>query len=211
MNIDTVTNVQYVVHRTIFMVTMFGLLTMVAEAGNDITNYTDPITYVSYADNTYGFYKVRDVTTYKSAPFDPSTHTITIKQGDRIIWKNDAEKGIALTLVSEQGLFADVGLGSNFQYNFEQTGTFTFHIKEYPGKKLTVVVNPGYSIHTPITTPTVPMSITVIPMSTTVRPMSTTVRPMSAPIIQFPPITQITSIIVAILSIYITYKIGKGR
>lgn len=175
----------------------------IADAGAN----TIPVTYLSYVDNVYGFYRVIDITTHKSSPYD--NRTLIINGGDTVTWMNDADNAI-LTIVSEQQLFTNkrLDIRQRSSYTFDQIGTYTFHIKEYLNRQhLTVIVNAiEEDTYTPMpTTPTTPVSITstpTIPMPT----ISIPTTPIPDPV---PSMTQILSIIVAILSISIIYKIGK--
>lgn len=76
---------------------------------------------------------------------NPGQANLKIKVGDEVVWINDDSYGI--TLVSEEGLFADKFLDNGKEtgpYLFNKTGTFTFDtvvggVKKYSG---TVVVEP---------------------------------------------------------------------
>lgn len=142
---------------------------------NNLTNLsageTQQINYMSFVDPGYGFYKVRDITTNKPAPFDINNHTLTINQNDIITWKSDADTNVKLTIISDQDLWdKDKSvLGAPFNYTFPESGTYTFHIKEYSGK-LIVIVNPNNIPDTPTgtaeTTPIVEETTVVTPIPT---------------------------------------------
>lgn len=172
----------------------------IADAGAN----TVPITYLSYVDNVYGFYRVIDITTHKSSPYD--NRTLIINRGDTVTWMNDADNAI-LTIISEQQLFTNkrLDIRQRSSYTFDQIGTYTFYIKEYLNRQhLTVIVNAiEEGTYTPITT--TPMPATPIP-TILVPTTHITTTPIPDP---GPSMTQILSIIVAILSISVIYKIGK--
>ena len=117
-----------------------------------------PITYKAYIDDGYGFFKVRDITAYKPAPFEG--RTLTINTGDTVIWESDVASNKTFTLVSEQNLWnendAHIKGNSRFSHLFTIPGTYNIYIREYPKLKMEIVVN-GYaiSITTPFPTPSV--------------------------------------------------------
>lgn len=117
---------------TTIMVVIF-LNTIVVSAGIATT-------YAVYIDPGLGFYKVRDITT-PSSNFSYEHRTLEINQGDTIEWINDADDK-ALTIVSDQDLFAPItiGIGKHTDYLFEQSGAFQFHIQEYPDVDQTIIV-----------------------------------------------------------------------
>lgn len=213
--------------RTIILTIMiFGSLIMIVNAD----------TYISYVDDELGFYKVRDVT-IPTRNFTYEKRVLTINQGDTVIWENDAQK-TSFTVVSEQNLWDDkVGylrVGSKLNYKFDKTGKYTFYIKEYSSRRQTVIVNyvDSYSAPTVIPTTvvtTVPTPVkTSIPANTIMTPVPKVTSTIHVPInstwintgyIQFPNVklpiristTTIASIIVVIISIITTYKIGKNK
>lgn len=144
---------------------------IIAIANADITN----VTYKSYIDNSYGFYKIRDITTQKPILYED--RTLTINQGDAVIWINDVEDK-SITLINEQSLWEsdDVYLvaSGQFKYRFKIPGEYTFYIKEFPSARQTIIVN---SIG-PIIVPT------VIPIETVIVPTITpTITPAATPIL----------------------------
>lgn len=215
-------------------------------------NNTGSVTYKVYIDPGYGFYKVRDVTTFKAAPYDIINHTLTIRQGDAIAWVNDADTKVSLSIVSDQGLWKGAAKLDK-TYIFTYAGTYTFYIAEYSGKKQTVIINPteGYLAPTtpvPTTTPEKTPEVAKVPTSDitnmttptasihtknqtneTINTSSITNSSINSSInstgsfisdfllelpskeipIKFSP-TMIASVIVAILSIYTTYRAGKN-
>src|SRR3990167_11565963 len=105
-------------------------------------------------------------------------YTLNINVGDNIVWVNDDPTDI-ITIVSEQKLWKNdevvLGhIGSQFNYTFDEIGTYTFYIKQYQGfPKQTIIVSNSNIV--PILTDTVPThneSITT-PVVTTTTPIST--------------------------------------
>lgn len=211
---------------TIFVAVIFILLLTVADAKTD----TVPVTYLSYVDNAYGFYKVIDLTTHKASPYD--NRILIINQGDTVTWMNDADT-VLLTVVSEQKLFGDkrLDIRQRSSHTFDQIGTYTFYIKEYSSRRQTVIVNAigedisptqitaPTAISTYIATPTPTIIPTInVPVYVTNTPTPiTTITNIPIPVITDTPsppydppsMTQFMSIVVAILSILITYEVGK--
>ncbi len=103
------------------------------------------ITYRSDVDQDYGFYRVIDYTTHKSAPYDDKTKTLTIDAGDTVEWINDATPDEPLTIISKDGLWGNRSayLRWNYQkfsYTFNQSGTYQVYIKEYPREQHQTIV-----------------------------------------------------------------------
>ena len=124
--------------KIIFLISIF-LLVMVGNGAGII-----PITYKSYVDSAFGFYRLRDITTNKPAPFE--NRTLTINQGDTITWVNDAESE-SLTIVSDEGLWTDNDAslknpGDQFSYKFNQFGKYGAHIKDFSIARLIIIVKP---------------------------------------------------------------------
>lgn len=97
------------------------------------------IQYRSWIDSEYGFYKVRaikDNASYQLA-LDFDERNFTINEGDTVRWINDDMFDYSLTLVSNEGLWTGEtafleSQGLLFEYTFNKTGIYTFHIKEFP-------------------------------------------------------------------------------
>lgn len=97
-----------------------------------------PVTYKSFADGDFGFYKV--VATNASVPvmFDSVNRTLSINKGDNIIFVNLPRGDISdvLTIISAEGLW-DNATGrlpqayKQFNHTFNETGTFTVLVKEF--------------------------------------------------------------------------------
>ena len=210
------------IQRIILTIIIFGYMMTTVSAE----------TYITYVDDGLGFYKVRDVTA-STNKFTYEKHTLEINQGDSIVWENDAEK-TTFTIVSEQNLWDDkigyLRVGSKLNYKFDKPGEYTLYIKEYTSKRQTVIVNAkdGASVQTvvptPISTP-IPTS-TIFPGNTTAVPVHTVIQasnnitknPVQFPDIKIPvkiPVkispTMIASVVVALLSIFITYKAGRNK
>lgn len=146
----------------IFIIIVFTILPINADSNT-------PVTYKAYIDNEYGFYKVRDITTYKPAPL--VGRTLTINVGDTVIWESDMSLDKKLTLVSEQNLWnnADAYIkGSHtFNYVFMTSGTYNIYIKEYPKLRQYIVVKDSI-------VPTVSPTVTITPVPTTIIVIQTT-------------------------------------
>lgn len=190
---------------------ILGDLIMV-DAGINLT----PTTYISYVDESYGFYKIRNLE-QPPRPFTYESHTININQGDTIIWQNDAEK-TTFTILSDQNLWdRNVGYlrsGSKINYKFNSPGKYTVYIKEYPSRRQTIIVGAEWTITT--ISPTVTISHTPIPTTAIINdpvPITVTPSPISGPNVSTinMPKTMIASIVVAILSILITFRAGRNR
>ncbi len=66
---------------------------------------------------------------------------LEINKGDVLVWRNYKETGF-YNLISDDGLFQDqeMKFGAMFDYMFEESGTYTFSVKDYPEMVLTVTV-----------------------------------------------------------------------
>ena len=97
------------------------------------------IQYRSWIDSDYGFYKVRaikDNASYQLAP-DFDTRNFSINESDTVRWMNDDMYDYSITLISNEGLWTGrTGFmqyqGLRFEYTFNKTGIYTFHVKEFP-------------------------------------------------------------------------------
>ncbi len=109
-----------------------------------------PVKYIVWIDSDYGFYRVRAVSGNTSirllSNFDMLN--FTINTGDKIRWINDDSYDYPLTIVSNEGLWTNrTGYmrwqGDRFEYTFNETGNYTFSIKEYKRiKHQKIVVKP---------------------------------------------------------------------
>lgn len=110
------------------------------------------VVYKSDVDQDYGFYRVISMDKNQTVSYDKNNRTLTINVSDRVIWENDADPDEELTIISEQGLWNNMSaiLRRNYQkfgYTFNESGTYSFYIKEYPNEAhQTIIVN---SIDTP--------------------------------------------------------------
>lgn len=142
------------------------------------TSNVTSITYRSSVDQDYGFYRVIDITTHNPAKYENNTLTINI--GDTVIWENDATPDEPLTIISEQGLWGNRSayLRWNYQkfsYTFNQSGTYSVYIKEYPREKhQTIIVKDVSGLVKVASTPT--MTNTVLP-TTAIIEVDTTETP----------------------------------
>ncbi len=108
-----------------------------------VENITAVVTYRSYVDQDYGFYRVIDYTAHKPAPY--INNTLTINVGDIVEWINDATPDEPLTIMSKEGLWGNRSayLRWNYQkfsYTFNQSGTYDIYIKEYPRKQHQIII-----------------------------------------------------------------------
>lgn len=132
------------------------------------------ITYKSYIDSEYGFYKARDITAYKPAPL--VGRTLTINVGDTVIWESDMSLDKTLTIINEQNLWNSVDAyvqGSHtFSYTFMISGTYDIYAKEYPKLRQYIVVKDSV-------VPTVIPTIIITPVPTTIQTTSPIYTPSS--------------------------------
>lgn len=132
------------------------------------------ITYKSYIDSEYGFYKARDITTYKPAPL--VGRTLTINVGDTVIWESDMSLDKTITIINEQNLWNSVDAyvqGSHtFSHTFMISGTYNIYTKEYPKLRQYIVVKDSV-------VPTVIPTVTITPVPTTIQTTSPVYTPSS--------------------------------
>lgn len=132
------------------------------------------ITYKSYIDSEYGFYKARDITAYKPAPL--VGRTLTINVGDTVIWESDMSLDKTLTIINEQNLWNSVDAyvqGSHtFSYTFMISGTYDIYAKEYPKLRQYIVVKDSV-------VPTVIPTVIITPVPTTIQTTSPIYTPSS--------------------------------
>lgn len=108
----------------------------------DANNSTSKV-YRSLIDGYHGFYRV---VVDKNESLSYENYTLNIDIGDKIIWIND-DPSDTLTIISEQQLWDnDTAIlkytGRQFNYVFNNTGTYTFYIKQYRAlSKQTVLVS----------------------------------------------------------------------
>ena len=132
------------------------LLTIVSISTGNI-GQDGSVTYRSLIDGYKGFYKVVISGTVEVPLYE--NYTLNINVGDNIVWVNDDPTDI-ITIVSEQKLWKNdevvLGhIGSQFNYTFDEIGTYTFYIKQYQGfPKQTIIVSNSNIV--PILTYTVP-------------------------------------------------------
>ena len=103
-------------------------------------------TYRSLIDGYHGFKKVV-ITGGDSIPYE--NNTININVGDEIIWINDDSSDI-LTIINDQMLWGNdtailIYYGRQFSYTFNESGTYTFYIKQYRAFPKQIVIVSGIS------------------------------------------------------------------
>jgi plastocyanin len=141
-------------------------------------SFAAPATYRALVDSDYGFYRVVDITMPNvSSGYDAVNHTLWIQPGDTVEFMNDATPDEQLTIKSNDGLWNDsAGAGilrwnyQKYDYTFNNTGEYTFSLKEYPRianmkvevmGKISVLASP-----TPTMTPEITATPTTIPTAT---------------------------------------------
>jgi len=68
--------------------------------------------------------------------------SININIGGKVIWINNDFKERRVTLVSKEGLFTkQIDIYKRFEYIFENSGTYKFSLKEFPGFEGEVIVH----------------------------------------------------------------------
>jgi plastocyanin len=198
----------------ILSITISYFLTIV-DVANAADTETDiiPTTYISYVDDNLGFYKVRNLD-IPPRTFEYNDHTLNIYQGDTIIWQNDAER-TTFTILSDQNLWdSNVGylrVESKMNYKFDIPGKYSFYMKEHKSIRQTIIVNAVNENPTKTTIPT------IIPTAVNTPSHIPTVTITSSPMVTIDSInsnmsgTKIVSIIVALLSLFIIYRVGKNK
>jgi len=122
------------------------------------------VTYKSFVDLDYGFYKVIDIGT-KTTEDNGSVRTnyttvnyinknLTINVGDTVTWINYDSKDWPITIFSEDGLWKDNGSYLKYSYRtfnhtFTNPGTYGISIKEDLGLRQTIIVK---DVETPVPT-----------------------------------------------------------
>lgn len=117
------------------------------------TPVRQPVSFKSDVDNYYGFRKVVKINPGERPVYDYKNRTITIFEGDTIIWVNDADDPEEkLTLVSEEGLWDNDNISAiltaqykEFSYTFTKPGVYGVYLKEYPQSRIQpqkIIVNP---------------------------------------------------------------------
>jgi plastocyanin len=212
----------------VFIIMALGHILTVASAANNssIAIYnSSPTIYLSYVDDGLGFYKIRNLDT-TPRQFNYDDRILPINIGDTIVWENDADID-TFTIVSDQNLWNDqigqIKVGQKINYKFDKPGRYTFYIKEASEKRQTIIVRDIEKMPTMTKTPTAiitknptpapvatftPIStITVvpnIPRSTSTQVPTYIIPDVENPVRMTP--TSVASIIVATLSIYLTFR-----
>lgn len=157
--------------------TTLGLLVLLI--GMCLTTGASAAVYKSYVDQDYGFYRITPMDQNQTTSYDKNNRTLIINVSDSIVWVNDATPDVPLTIISEQGLWNNTvaRLRWNYQkfnYTFNESGTYSFYIKEYPKEQhQTIIVDPIEtptpeltSIMTIGETPTIAQTINETPIVT---------------------------------------------
>ncbi len=103
-----------------------------------------PAVYKSYVDDTYGFYQIRELNS--TIPPSYTNYTLMIHAGDEVQWISQTD--YTITIVNEQGLWDNTSAKlrwsyQEFDYTFNQTGTYGVYIMEYPRiPHQKIIVNP---------------------------------------------------------------------
>lgn len=220
----------------IFVIIIFEFMMTIVNANNTVHT-----TYISYVDDGLGFYKIRNLDVpprefiYDNRILNINQGDVIIWQNDaekttftimsnQNLW--DSNVGY-------------LRVGSKINYKFDKPGKYTFYIKEYSSMQQTIIVNAidGASTDTPATIHTaIPTAIPTV-VSTAIpgeyRGNSTVeITPFKPVTINTPDIkspnihntdtlnidvpiklspTSIVSIMVVILSVFITYRAGKNK
>lgn len=86
--------------------------------------------FIVYVDD-YSFYRVIE-STYKKMVYENFTFSINV--GDTVKWDSNTEYNDILTIISDQGLWANGSArlmnNKEFNYTFMNPGTYTFRIRE---------------------------------------------------------------------------------
>ncbi len=123
------------------------------------------ITYKSYVDLDYGFYKVIGIDepangTGASIYISGVNYTrkkLTINVGDTVLWINYDSKDWPITIMSQQGLWSEKDSYLKFSYRkfnhtFTKPGTYDVYVKENDRFLQTIVVNPTNPVDAPVGT-----------------------------------------------------------
>ncbi len=159
------------------------------------------ITYRSFVDQDYGFYKVVDSTTMQPAPYE--NYTLNIRVGDTVIWENRASPDVRLTIISEEDLWGNTSADlrwnyQKFEHTFNESGNYSVYIEEYQEEDhQKIVVNP---VETPVNT------VTPFSTPTAVHTDTPSPTPTGTPT---PPSTPGFTLILGLVTIIIIYKSKK--
>lgn len=133
-------------------------ISLVLLIGIYLTTGVSATVYRSDVDQDYGFYRVTSMDKNQTVSYDKNNDTLTINVSDSVVWINDATPDEPLTIISEQGLWNDTSARlrwnyQKFNYTFNESGTYSFYIKEYPNEKHQIII--VNSIETPTPKPTI--------------------------------------------------------
>lgn len=110
-----------------------------------MTSTLQHITYNSKIDpNNGGFYQIRcfNLTGQIQCPNYYYNRTLFIDKGDTVVWINDANED--LSIISEQGLWSGAEKLEKTKI-FNDTGEYTFYIKEYSNIRQKIIVKSNIS------------------------------------------------------------------
>lgn len=141
------------------------------------------ITYKSYVDPGYGFYKIR-TTPNTNISYNITSKILNINQGDTVTWINDADNAGSLSITSNQNLWTGTAVLEK-SYTFNNPGTYTFTLKEYNVKQQTIIVSGTSAVVQTVTPIATPVPTTPAP---TINP--TTSRPTPIPTTPAPTLIQ---------------------
>ena len=123
-------------------------ISLVLLIGIYLTAGVSATVYRSDVDQDYGFYRITSMDKNQTVSYDKNNDTLTINVSDSVVWINDATPDEPLTIISEQGLWNSTSARlrwnyQKFNYTFNESGTYSFYIKEYPNEKhQIIIVNP---------------------------------------------------------------------
>jgi plastocyanin len=150
---------------------------------------SETVTYKSFVDLDYGFYKVIGTCVESANGTEPTStcftkvnytnKNLTINVGDTVMWINYDLKDWPITVVSDKGLW-----GGNdsylkwsyrkFNYTFTEPGTYGVHIRENTKLRQTIIVN-GSKVPTVTEVVVIPETIDT-PVSTPIATLEQTPR-----------------------------------
>lgn len=166
-----------------------------------------------------GFYRV--ISMDKNQTVSYGNRTLTINVSDNVIWVNSADPDEPLTIMSEQGLWDNTSAKLRwnykvFNYTFNESGTYSFYIREYPRRRQIIIVNateilsPSPKItliveQTPTVTQVVSETPTVV---STEVPIKAPTEPSDNIVIMFG-IIVIIIVVAILLTLYLRKFLGK--
>jgi len=170
------------------------------------------ISYRTYVDTDYGFYKVSILSSSGniSTPIDFSDKTLTINVGDTVEWFNDADPDEKITLIDDEGEHVLRWNYQKYSRTFQNSGTYTVNIKEYPRLITQTIIVQSVNVVTTMTTTQTPIQTTQ--PTTTQIPTTTTEPEQTIPLTTETPKTKSTSnigILTLIVCLFIFHYLTK--